>query len=617
MFQKIKSFLSEGNHAQWCVFFLFALTIFIKCVLFHWECFHSVLLSSLWKEPSDFFAFWLPKLNIAILLASFIYVFPNKWWTVVVALLIDLWCISNIIYLRANELLLSYEAIMMASNLKGFESAVLAYWSWNSTVFLIHTCLYGIIVYFFPQKYFHRNHMSWLFLFVVVCVLRITTQICRFHYANKLGFVMENVLNLDKASYVKNVIPYREVVKGIQEGIHFTGTITRSDDLDNSYFRYHSIIAYLPKIFIAHFAEEKALNDLKKMGKKIELTSIDGINKFFVNQHDYMNSTPCTNLIVFIVESFENWVIEAKDENKQLVMPHMNKYVHQKANMYCNQIKSQVREGVSGDGQMIVNTGILPLQKGSAALLFGTNTFPNWAHLFKRTVTIYPGSGSEWNQDTMTVHYQYKQQINPKQGRWEDDVTMHNLLCWLDTISSFPFACQTITVSTHTPFVSHPTSELSFPEDMPSDLKKYLNCFHFTDSCLGAALRSLEESGITQNTTIVITGDHTIFKQRQLQEYAPYIEKHNLPMSSNRNFVPFIVYSPQITEKIQITDTCYQMDIYPTIMHLIGCEDYYWNGFGVNLLDSVARHNRPISEQEAYRISDLLIRSDYFSIQTK
>ena len=128
---------------------------------------------------------------------------------------------------------------------------------------------------------------------------------------------MENVLNLDKASYVKNVIPSREVVKGIQEGIHFTGTITRSDDLDRFYFRYHTIIAYFPQIFIAHFAEEKALNDLKKMGKKIELTSIDGINKFFVNQHGSMNSTPCTNLIVFIVESFENWVIEAKDENKQ------------------------------------------------------------------------------------------------------------------------------------------------------------------------------------------------------------------------------------------------------------------------------------------------------------
>jgi hypothetical protein len=59
------------------------------------------------------------------------------------------------------------------------------------------------------------------------------------------------------------------------------------------------------------------------------------------------------------------------------------------------------------------------------------------------------------------------------------------------------------------------------------------------------------------------------------------------------------------------------MDIYPTILHLIACEDYYWKGFGVNLLDSVARKNRPISEQEAFILSDKLIRANWFESYTK
>lgn len=54
------------------------------------------------------------------------------------------------------------------------------------------------------------------------------------------------------------------------------------------------------------------------------------------------------------------------------------------------------------------------------------------------------------------------------------------------------------------------------------------------------------------------------------------------------------------------------MDIYPTILHLIGCDDYYWRGFGVNLLDSAAHHNRPISPDEASVLSDKMIRADYF-----
>lgn len=61
-----------------------------------------------------------------------------------------------------------------------------------------------------------------------------------------------------------------------------------------------------------------------------------------------------------------------------------------------------------------------------------------------------------------------------------------------------------------------------------------------------------------------------------------------------------------------LTDTCYQMDIFPTILHLIGCEDYYWKGFGVNLLDSVARNNRVITEHEAFILSDKVIRANWF-----
>ena len=85
-----------------------------------------------------------------------------------------------------------------------------------------------------------------------------------------------------------------------------------------------------------------------------------------------------------------------------------------------------------------------------------------------------------------------------------------------------------------------------------------------------------------------------------------------MELSVEEAYCPLIVYSPKINGNINITDIAYQMDIYPTILHLIGCEDYYWKGFGVNLLDSVARKNRPITEDEAFELSDKIIRADYF-----
>ena len=82
MLQKIKSFLSQGNRAQWCVFILFAFTIFIKGVLFHWNCFHSVLIASLWHTPAEFFRFWGGKIIPALFLASFVFLSKKNWWPI-------------------------------------------------------------------------------------------------------------------------------------------------------------------------------------------------------------------------------------------------------------------------------------------------------------------------------------------------------------------------------------------------------------------------------------------------------------------------------------------------------------------------------------------------------
>ena len=101
-----------------------------------------------------------------------------------------------------------------------------------------------------------------------------------------------------------------------------------------------------------------------------------------------------------------------------------------------------------------------------------------------------------------------------------------------------------------------------------------------------------------------------------LADYKDYLSNKNLSIASKENYCPLIIYSPKIESNVQIDELCYQMDIFPTILHLIGCEEYYWKGFGVNLLDSAARHNRPITEIDAYELSDRLIRSNYFSSYT-
>ena len=74
--------------------------------------------------------------------------------------------------------------------------------------------------------------------------------------------------------------------------------------------------------------------------------------------------------------------------------------------------------------------------------------------------------------------------------------------------------------------------------------------------------------------------------------------------------LPLIIYSPKITGNPRYTDDAYQMDIYPTYRTLVGAGNYRWNGFGINLMDDTQK--RIIPEDDAYVLSDKLIRNNYF-----
>jgi phosphoglycerol transferase MdoB-like AlkP superfamily enzyme len=77
-----------------------------------------------------------------------------------------------------------------------------------------------------------------------------------------------------------------------------------------------------------------------------------------------------------------------------------------------------------------------------------------------------------------------------------------------------------------------------------------------------------------------------------------------------KEFVPLIIYAPEIEKNMVVTDTTYQMDIYPTLLHLLHQENYMWQGFGINLLDSNAK--RKITPEKALQLSDAIIQNDYF-----
>lgn len=571
MLQKIKAFFAQGNRAQWCVFALFALSIFIKNILFHWECFHSILISSIWHAPYEFFAFWCPKIAVALFMASFVFVSKRPWWTILFSLVFDTWILANLIYFRSNAAFLDVFALSMAGNMDGFWSSVWLYCSWKDGLYYLFTLVYAVILIFIPC--FSRRQWIWCGIGVLISYLISLFGIYSMtrRWGEDMGVMFYNPISLSMRTTLSS-LSYNDHVKDFTL-LHSVGFIM-VDEVENI----------------------KARTNISK--EDIDPEQI----RLFVKEDDSKPSFD-TPLVLILVESLENWGVN------ETSTPYLWRYMQTRPCLHATRITKQTRGGTSADGQMLLNTGLLPINQGAACFRFPTNIYPSIGDCCSgQTATILPHEIGVWNQQYMSTAYAYDTTFI----RNENDSLLFQTT--IDCLHSGYQMVQTITMSSHSPFhYGASRSALELPKEMPNYMSDYLKSLHYMDAGLQVLLSQIESDSILSKATIFITGDHTIFPDDLRQEYANWCQQNNQNYSIEEAFVPLIVFSPNIQKDVLVTDTCYQMDMFPTIVSLICCEDYYWKGFGVNIMDSIARHNRPILEKDAYELSDKIIRSNMFN----
>ena len=599
---RLRAWFAQGNRTAWAVFILFALILFLKTMIFHCTCFHSVLISSLWKNPTEFFRFWGGKITPVLFLGSFVFLTKRYGWTVIVHVLTDIWLIANLFYYKANTLFLSVETMKMADNMSGFWDSLLTYMGWDIFIMPIITILYAAILLLL---HLHKANQRKYPHFAITLSLSIALMVfC--NYAYGLYIKLWNAQNSTTEEINEKWRMHKKFNYYFPLGVaYYYGCKESSVDFNAFSFIYvpsFSIISYFPACVV--------YNILSPVGEIIQLTDFQKkeIGRYIHNEEVDNIVVPKTNLIVILFESMESWAVDSVCG--YTYTPSLHQLRQQEHVLYADKLHSQVRHGVSADGQMINVTGLLPISDGATCRLYGKNDYPNYAHFYNQSAIIDPCIGV-WQQSIITYSYHFKELIEPQGGQhWGDKEVLERVSEYaLQQDSSF--CILGITISSHLPFAHGSTYPKYVVEGMPNIMSAYLNCLAYTDSCIGTLLDAIQNSPLAANTTIVISGDHTIFRSKDA-EMDRFAMENGIPMQTGHTFTPLIIYSPEIEGNIQVTDTCYQMDIFPTILHLIGAEDYYWHGFGVNLLDSAARNNRPVSEQEAYRLSDLIIRSDYF-----
>lgn len=523
-----------------------------------------------------FWAFYLPKISISLFIASFVFLFRRKGWTIVVSILINVWIIAELIYFRANRILLDAQSFTLISNMDGFWSSVPMYMYASDLILLLPNLLLILGIILFASK--KRSTLSSIVIIGLAVVINIggclTTR-----------YVYDFLYKLPHDQNYFN--PFSD--EAVDDLFGFT-----SLEYAKNTSVIHAFIYDTKKLIQLPF-ESTAYTMTNEEAQQLEP---------FINTY-VPNIQPDRNLILIIVESLETWAIRPE------IMPNLWKFMEEHNVLWAQHVESQTKGGTSSDGQLIFNTGLLPIQHGAVCKRYPHNVYPSLSDVYDNAALVQPGDLSVWNQKYMSDSYQIDTNYLSPQSL--DHVTF----TILDSIYNLYPCCMAITMATHSPFLAcSKMTKLDLPYDMPENMANYLRCMHYSDSCWGSFLRKVDTDSILQNATICFMGDHIIFDPNMRNTFAAYCADNQLDYDVNSAHTAIITYSPNIDKKYIVSETSYQMDAYPTILHLIGCEDYYWKGFGVNLLDSVARNNRLITEQEAYILSDKIIRANWFESYT-
>lgn len=493
------------------------------------------------------------------------------------SILINIWIIAELIYFRANRIFLDAQSFALISNMDGFWSSVPMYMYASDLILLLPNLLLILCIITFASE--KRSTLSAIVIIGLALVANIggclaTRYVYDFLY---------------KLPHDKNYFnPFSD--KAVGDLFGFT-----SLEYAKNTSVIHAFIYDIKKLIQLPF-ESTAYTMTDEEAQQLEP---------FINTY-VPNIQPDRNLILIIVESLETWAIRPE------IMPNLWKFMEEHNVLWAQHVESQTKGGTSSDGQLIFNTGLLPIQHGAVCKRYPHNVYPSLSDVYDNAALVQPGDLSVWNQKYMSDSYQIDTNYLSPQSL--DHVTFSIL----DSIYNLHPYCMAITMATHSPFLAcSKMTKLDLPYDMPENMANYLRCMHYSDSCWGDFLHKVDNDSILQNATICFMGDHIIFDPNMRNTFAVYCTDNQLDYDVNSAHTAIITYSPNIDKKYIVSETSYQMDAYPTILHLIGCEDYYWKGFGVNLLDSVARNNRLITEQEAYILSDKIIRANWFESYTR
>ncbi len=344
------------------------------------------------------------------------------------------------------------------------------------------------------------------------------------------------------------------------------------------------------------------------------------------------------NLIIVQVESLENFVIGHSVAGQEIT-PVLNGLLPN--SLYFTTIYDQAHEGLSSDSDLMTNTSVYPVRKGSTFFRWPNTSYNSLPRIlrgagYRTTIAMHPDPGAYWNWKNALTAIGFDTCLD--MGAFSNDEILGLGLSDADFLPQAaarllplpePFYAFLVTLTSHVPFeLPDEERELELEARLnESSLGTAFQCFRYTDHQIGRFLDKLRTNGVLERSAVVFYGDHASV-HRFLNDEVAALQGTEAWMRDSRTLVPLIIYAPgHAGERFTVTGG--HVDIMPTLLYLLGVDEGVTAGtaMGRNLLNTrrdfavladgtvVGTDRRAPFARKAVQgleIADLIISGNYF-----
>lgn len=545
------------------------------------------------RPVSDTLLAFLPTVGDAFLLALPLFLFTRRRWVFFIPLfLFSLFVLAQVCYARVYEDMMPYSSFLLFDNVNDvlLNSVRGLLRGRDASLFVLPLLLLAAYLgYFSRQQTYPSRRTRWVAAAVslAVALAAYGARACQIYHREPTD---------RESPWTAFITPYNY----------------------REYVVFHGVVPYTGYVLVSSIVQSDELTPE-------ECATVDNYLAAMPRYTDNRYAVePGRNLILIIVESMNSWML-GRTVNGVEIMPRLNRLLGEEGTFSALHLIPQVKDGRSSDGHLMFNTGLLPARVGATAVLYGGNRYPALGHALKqkgyRTLNIVCDRAQDWNQVQTSPAYGFDQLYDKSafesSENLDDSTLLARSLSVLRTIPE-PFFAQVVTISTHAPNRAPvcPTA-LSQYDTSSQELVNTMEAFHRLDRQLGQFIDSLQACGLYDRSVVAIVSDHD-------EVGLNVLEGRDSRTLADREVALVVLNTPYTVSYEAVAG---QIDVYPTLLDVMGCNEYPWKGLGYSLLrtpvQSAVYWDRSVAgdtlsplvsrQREAWNISNLVLTGNYFS----